>query len=114
MDRPRRPTAGQIRRRRRGAVMVFALLAAAAIYLALSATVFAPVNEHGARVVHLNVHSQAVGRQLGVKVIVPAKSRPRGERPLLVFLHGRGGSEETFVGNEAVYEGLAKLGRRAP
>ncbi|HVD38704.1 MAG TPA: alpha/beta hydrolase-fold protein [Solirubrobacterales bacterium] len=114
MDRPRRPTTTQIRRRRRVAVMVLALLAIVAVYLALSATVFAPVNEYGARVIHLNVHSQAVGRQLGVSVVVPAKSKRRGERPLLVFLHGRGGSDETFTGNEVVFEGLAKLGRRAP
>jgi len=60
------------------------------------------LNEHGARVVHLNVHSQAVGRELGVNVVVPAKTRPPGERPLLVFLHGRGGSDGTFTGDEAV------------
>jgi S-formylglutathione hydrolase FrmB len=94
--------------------MVLAVIAAGAVYLALTATLFAPVNEHGARVEHVTVHSQAVGRKLGVNVVVPAKTRPRGERPLLVFLHGRGGSDETFVGNEAVYEGLAKLGRKAP
>jgi S-formylglutathione hydrolase FrmB len=107
------PTA-QDRRRRAAALIVLAMLATAAVYLTLTATVFAPVDEHGARVEHVGVQSQAVGRQLGVNVVVPAKTRPRGERPLLVFLHGRGGSDETFVGNEAVYEGLAKLGRKAP
>jgi S-formylglutathione hydrolase FrmB len=88
--------------------------AAVAIYLALTATLFAPVDEHGARVVHLTVHSKAVGKDLGVNVVVPARTKPKGERPLLVFLHGRGGSEDTFTGNEAVYEGLARLGRKAP
>lgn len=96
------------------ALIVLAVLATAAVYLALSATFFAPANQHGARIEHLEVRSQAVGRQLGVNVIVPAKTQPRGERPLLVFLHGRGGSDETFVGNEAVFEGLSKLGRKAP
>src|SRR6476646_3550658 len=114
MGRPRRPTAAQIRRRRRVAVIVLALLAAGAVYLALAATVFAPVDKDGARVVHLDVHSQAVGRRLGVSVVVPAQTKPRGRRSLLVFLHGRGGSDETFTGNEAVYDGLARLGRRAP
>jgi len=90
------------------------MLATAAVYLALGATLFAPANQHGARVEHLNIQSKAVGRTLGVSVVVPAKTKPRGERPLVVFLHGRGGSDETFVGNEAVYEGLAKLGRKAP
>ncbi len=110
----RRASAAQIRRRRAIALIVLALIATAAVYLALTATLLAPADQHGARVEHLNVHSQAVGRELGVNVVVPAKTRPRGERPLLVFLHGRGGSEETFVDNEAVYEGLAKLGRKAP
>ena len=96
------------------AVIVIALIATAAVYLALAATVFAPVDEHGARTEHLTVHSEAVGRDLGVSVVVPAGTPPRDRRPLLVFLHGRGGSEETFTGNEAVYEGLAKLGRKAP
>lgn len=90
------------------------MTAAIAIYLALHATLFAPVDEHGARVVHLTVHSKAVGADLGVNVVVPRQPRPRGKRPLLVFLHGRGGSDSTFSGDEAVFEGLAKLGRRAP
>lgn len=94
--------------------MVLALIAAGALYLALAATVFAPVDDHGARLERLTVHSKAVGRKLGVAVVVPGKAPPRGERTLVVFLHGRGGSEETFTGNEAVYAGLAKLGRRAP
>jgi S-formylglutathione hydrolase FrmB len=114
MDRPQRPTPTHIRRRRRVAVIVLALLAATAVYLALAATVFAPVDKDGARVVHLDVHSQAVGRELGVNVVVPAGAKPRGKRALVVFLHGHGGSEETFTGNESVYDGLARLGRRAP
>src|SRR5205085_4314835 len=39
---------------------------------------------------------------------------PRGKRPLLVFLHGRGGNDETFVENEAIFRTLAALGERAP
>jgi poly(3-hydroxybutyrate) depolymerase len=114
MNPTRHPTPVQVRRRRATALIVLAVLATAAVYLALTATVFAPADEHGARVVHIDVHSQAVGRELGINVVVPAKTRPRGARPLLVFLHGRGGSDGTFTGNEAVYEGLAKLGRKAP
>lgn len=114
MDRPPRPTPAQIRRRRRIAAIVVALLAATAVYLALAATVFGPVDAHGAKVERLALRSQAVDRRLEVAVVVPAKAPPRGERTLLVFLHGRGGSEETFTGNEAMFEGLAKLGARAP
>src|SRR5215218_5925385 len=114
VNRNRRPMPAQIRRRRATALIVLAVIATAAVYLALTATVFAPADQHGARVEHINVQSQTVGRRLGVSVVVPAKTKPRGHRPLLVFLHGRGGSDETFVGNEAVYEGLATLGRKAP
>jgi predicted dienelactone hydrolase len=114
MSRPRRPSRGQIRRRRLAALLALAMLALAT-YLALAATVFAPVARHGTAVEHLTIHSGAVGRDLGVNVLVPAKQRaPRGERPLLVFLHGRGGNDETFTEDEAVYEGLAALGARAP
>jgi S-formylglutathione hydrolase FrmB len=100
--------------RRNKPPIVLTAIAAAAVCLLLGVTAGASVDEHGARVVQLSVHSQAVGRELGVNVVVPAKVKPRGERPLLVFLHGRGGTDETFTGNEAVYEGLEKLGARAP
>jgi S-formylglutathione hydrolase FrmB len=90
------------------------MLAGAAVYLALAATVFGPANDHGARVAHMSVRSEAVGRSLGVNVVVPAAPQPKGERPLLVFLHGRGGSQDTFTGDEAVFEGLAALRRKAP
>jgi len=39
---------------------------------------------------------------------------PRGRRPLLLFLHGRGGSDETFIEDESVFKGLAALGAAAP
>lgn len=109
----RRPTRRQLRRRRWVALALLAVTAAA-IYLLLAATVFAPVDDHGARVARLEIHSRAVGRELGVRVVVPARPAPRGQRPLLVFLHGRSGSETTFTGDEAVFAGLARLGRRAP
>jgi hypothetical protein len=96
-------------------VAVLTVVLGAIAYLALSATVFAPADRHGAHVEHLTIHSKALGWDLGVNVVIPARlPEPRGKRPLLVFLHGRGGSAGTFVEDEAVYEGLAKLGRRAP
>lgn len=114
MSRPRGPTPTQIRKRRRLALLGIASLAVVAVYLVLAATVFAPVDKHGAAVERLTVRSSAVDRKLGVSVVVPAQAPERGRRTLLVFLHGRGGSEETFTGNEAVFDGLAKLGARAP
>lgn len=96
------------------AVIVLTLIAATAVYLALAATVFAPADRHGAQVEHLTIRSAAVDRQLEVAVVTPAKAPPRGERSLLVFLHGRGGSDGTFTGNEAIFKGLAKQGAKAP
>lgn len=100
--------------RRAVAIGIIAVVLATIVYVVLAATVLAPVDEHGARTTHLTIRSKAVGEELGVNVVEPARLPPRGQRSLLVFLHGRGGSDETFVGNEAVYEGLARLGRRAP
>jgi S-formylglutathione hydrolase FrmB len=108
-----RPTQRQIRRRRRTALALIALVGVAVTYLALAATVFAPVDRHGASLTHLEIHSKAVGRDLGVNVIVPPGAGPKGQRSLLVFLHGRGGYEGTF--NDAVFRGLPSLhGRRGP
>jgi S-formylglutathione hydrolase FrmB len=113
MSRPQGPSRRQIRRRRRTALTAVAVVLAACAYLVLAATVFAPVDRHGARFAHIEVHSKAVGRDLGINVIVPPSAGTRGERSLLVFLHGRGGYEGTF--NDAVFRGLPSLhGRRAP
>jgi S-formylglutathione hydrolase FrmB len=113
MSRARRPTQGQIRRRRRTALAVVALVLAALAYPVLAATVFAPIDRHGAAIAHIEVHSKAVGRDLGINVIVPPNAGAKGKRSLLVFLHGRGGYEGTF--NDAVFRGLPSLhGRRGP
>jgi S-formylglutathione hydrolase FrmB len=82
-------------------------------YLLLAATGFAPVNRDSARFAHIEIHSKAVGRDLGVNVIVPPDPGRKGERSLLVFLHGRGGDEGTF--NDVVLRGLPSLhGHRGP
>jgi S-formylglutathione hydrolase FrmB len=112
MNRPG-PSRRQVRRRRLVALGAIGLTVAA-VCLVLAATVFAPVDTRGARVIHLTLHSKAVGRELGVNVVVPAAPGRRGDRALLVFLHGRSGSESTFTGDDAVFAGLAHLGREAP
>jgi S-formylglutathione hydrolase FrmB len=104
----------RFKRRRRAAVAVFLVVIGAIVYLALAATVFSPVDEHGARTTQLTIHSKSVGADLGVNVVEPARLPKPGARSLVVFLHGRGGSDGTFVGNEAVFEGLARLGAQAP
>lgn len=115
MSRQQRPSRRRIRRRRRAALAALSLLGLVAIYLVLAATIFAPVDTHGAHVSRLVVHSRAVGEDLGVSVLEPPHPADEwGKRPLLVFLHGRGGSDQTFVENESVFKALAGLGRRAP
>ncbi len=59
------------------------------------------------------IESNAVGRPLEVSVIEPEGSAG-AKRPLLVFLHGAGGSDESFLGNEAVLGTLSELGDEAP
>ncbi|HEY5052572.1 MAG TPA: alpha/beta hydrolase-fold protein [Solirubrobacterales bacterium] len=93
---------------------MLALAGIGAIYLVLVATVFAPVNTHGTRVEHLTIHSKAVGEDLGVSVVVPAGGGSGRKRPLLVFLHGRGGSDRTFTEDESMFRALGQLGARAP
>jgi enterochelin esterase-like enzyme len=95
-------------------VAISCVVLGAIVYLVLAATVFAPVDEHGARTVHLTIHSRAVGEDLGVNVVEPARLPEPGQRSLLVFLHGRSGSDTTFTEDEAVFRGLARLGARAP
>ena len=91
------------------------LAAIAVAYLVLTATLLSPTDTHGARVSHLTVHSKATGEDLDVSVVLPpSRSGESGKRPLLVFLHGRSGSADSFRGNEAMFRALANLGGRAP
>src|SRR5205809_890103 len=69
-------------------------------------------NRHGAQIEHLSIDSRYVHRTLGVTVVLPANAG-RG-RPLLVFLHGRNGDEDSEMRNRAMFDELAQLGRRAP
>ena len=64
------------------------------------------------RLDELAIDSEAVGKELDVSVIEP-RGGAEG-RPLLVFLHGAGGSDESFLANEAVLGGLTRLREAAP
>lgn len=46
--------------------------------------------------------------------MIEPTERSAAKRPLLVFLHGAGGSNESFVANRAVLSGLVRLGAEAP
>jgi enterochelin esterase-like enzyme len=65
----------------------------------------------GLNVEDLTVKSKAVGQDMAVEVVVP-EGGAEG-RPLLVFLHGRGGDESSYL-HDPVYDGLKALGDRAP
>jgi enterochelin esterase-like enzyme len=100
-------------------VLVLVGLGVTVAYLALRATILAPVDTHGASVHRLAIDSKAVGRSLDVGVVVPGGDGP-GHRPLLVFLHGKGETVDSFVGDgwfsgdEPFFTALAKLERGAP
>src|SRR4051794_13124327 len=74
--------------------------------------VTAGTDKHGAREVTFTVKSRLVGRSLDQVAVVPGGDTSR-KRPLLVFLHGRGGHPGDFFSGE-FYSALAKLGERAP
>ncbi|HEY0277287.1 MAG TPA: alpha/beta hydrolase-fold protein [Solirubrobacterales bacterium] len=61
----------------------------------------------------LRIDSRAVGRELDVSVIDPTEASAT-RRPLLVFLHGAGGSNESFLANRVVLSSLIRLGAEAP
>jgi S-formylglutathione hydrolase FrmB len=99
-------------RRRRITALVVVVAGLAAALIVLRATVLAPVDTQGAVVRHLTIHSEAVGGDLGLNVVVPARAV---DRPALVlFLHGRSGDQGSYTGEDALFAALAKLGRRAP
>lgn len=67
----------------------------------------------GVEVIRFTLASEAVGAELSTSVLVP-KGGGEGRRPLLVFLHGLGGSDLSFTANPALLDALAGLGPRAP
>jgi len=69
-------------------------------------------SRQGARVVHFTIDSAHVQRTMRETAVIPAGSDGR-RRPLLVFLHGRGGDEDSGLEGE-MFAALHRLGRRAP
>jgi S-formylglutathione hydrolase FrmB len=113
--KPHRPTARQVRRRRRLAVLAIGLAVLGLVYALLRHTVLAPADRDGAEVVHLTIDSRDVDANQAVQVVIPASDvgRTRG-KPLLVFLHGHGGTDTSFTEDEAFFGALAALSGRAP
>jgi S-formylglutathione hydrolase FrmB len=68
----------------------------------------------GAQIERVTIDSRAVGRAEHMTVVVPPGRAPAGRRPLLVFLHGRGGDDESELGTQPLFSTLHRLGPRAP
>jgi S-formylglutathione hydrolase FrmB len=100
---------GGLRRRLRIASLA---LVAIVVLVAFAVARLSGVDRHGARVETLAIDSAAVGEELPTTVVIPA-GRPARRRPLLVFLHGRGGDERSEL-DDAFFSALAGLGSRAP
>jgi S-formylglutathione hydrolase FrmB len=108
-----------IRRRRLVAVTaLFGALLFALIVVPWAADKVRPLGRadpRGAVVTELKIQSHAVGQTLHTTVVVPrGEPAERRSRTLLVFLHGRGGDNNSFLGDNAMFIALAKLGPRAP
>jgi S-formylglutathione hydrolase FrmB len=88
-----------------GLLVILVVVVIGAIKGAVSA------DKHGAKVQHITIHSKAVGEDLEVAVVTPKDVADRP--PLLVFLHGRGGDEDSNL-TDAMYAGLADQGSEAP
>ncbi len=72
----------------------------------------APSETRGAKVTDYSVDSELLGEELPVKVVVPPGAM-EGKRSLLVFLHGRGEDESSYL-DEEMFAALARLGDKAP
>lgn len=79
----------------------------------LSLTVLAGTGTHGASVEKFDVDTNAVPGTHPVSVVVPDGTDGK-DRPLLVFLHGRGGNSDTYTDQEPFFKALEDQGNRAP
>jgi len=101
--------------RRRGllrlGVLVLVAVAATAAWIALRSDDVYSGSTHGATVERFEVDSRLLGESRRQTLV-----RPRGGsegRPLLLFLHGRGGNSDSNL-TAGLFSGLEALGERAP
>ena len=94
---------------RRRLVALLALVAlGVAVWLAVRG---GSADERGANVEEITIASEAVDRSLPVTVVTPENAAE--DAPLLVFLHGRDGNEDSGLVDE-MFAALDDLGDRAP
>jgi S-formylglutathione hydrolase FrmB len=85
------------------------VVAAVAVVLVIGAAV--RTHTLGARVVRVTVWSRLLHRRVPLTLVVPAGGG--AGRPLLVFLHGRGGDQDSEISDE-LFKALSKERARAP
>jgi S-formylglutathione hydrolase FrmB len=88
----------------------------AAIVVAGLELLVGPADErarHGASLEKITIESDAVGEDIQTQVVVPAGADSSHPRPLLVFLHGRGGDDLPRPSDQ-FFDALADQGKRAP
>ena len=91
------------------AVLVLALAAVGALFVT---GLEEGTSRQGARVEHFTIDSAIVDRTLRATAVIPPGTDGRN-RPLLVFLHGREGDEDSNLDGE-MFLALSQLGDRAP
>src|SRR5579885_1209342 len=89
---------------RRPAALAALLAALLAVTLAAQAH---GTDQHGARVVAFTIPSRLVHATMPVAAVVPPGAG--AGRPLLVFLHGFGASQSSYL-TDAMFAALARLG----
>ncbi len=94
---------------RRSIALSAVIVTALAVTLATRAQ---GTDERGARVVRFTIASPLVHATMPVAAVVPAGSTT-GPRPLLVFLHGYGANQDSYL-TDAMFAALARLGAAAP
>jgi poly(3-hydroxybutyrate) depolymerase len=100
-------------RRRRLLALAAVVAIGVAVWLAIrTAGDLVGPNEHGAETAEITIDSNAVGEELPVSVVVPEGAEDDARGPLLVFLHGRDGNEDSFLVDE-MFAALARLDDRA-
>ncbi len=104
-----------IRRRRarlRRHLLLLALAAGViAIFLATGSP--SPANRHGAEILRFDIRSRLVPGTRREVAVIPQNSTGRN-RPLLVFLHGRGSDGQDSNLSSEMFAALARQGRDAP
>ena len=100
-----------VRRRRLVALCGVILLAVVALALLLEPD--DRLAQDGVELVEIQIDSEAVGKQLPTVVVIPEGTGGNDSRPLLVFLHYRGGDEDDHITDE-MNAALAEQGDDAP